>query len=295
MTRYAMPVPVVAWLASQIGTIPGCSMRELIREVGSLRIPSGHHGMEITIEGRSPTLHKFTMEWRFNVDPAQTNDAMKRQIIDQIGTWLDIQRQRAAAGERLGHAFGLPLNSYTKTEVSHLHIDASALAIRIRALLRDNTSIEMALSDVRTAIDTVHSRNGTGVVVGGRNITRSRVTICEQGGMRIVECETPLLKEQRGGPFHRIFMHGRTITVENADIPVAIRASISGRPLREVVVVHPHLDNRIVETVGETRADDGSPAITLRLAKAYVPISDYLTASLPTALDLLSHHTGATR
>lgn len=292
---------VEARVASVIGAIPGCSV--ITRGLRDLKMRSNGWGAEVSLKGWSPSLHGIHMKWDVIVGPLTDYESQVGSAVSSITRLVEMQRERAAAALSLPEtpsAFPLDKKGHG-FPVKHLEVDASALAIQIcdhgHQYTRSPPYTPEQAERARNAVlaspvtDRMH---GLGQMVseihseavdhdGGAALRGRDVAVSERRGVRALDWAQVVRTPGGKGPSGQGMLRGQTLTIDPVDIPDTVAAVLIGRPLRDLVDIHPMLSDRTIRKI--RKLVDGRVSITL--SPAQIAIAAVKDLSVADALDLL--------
>jgi hypothetical protein len=202
----------------------------------------------------SPSLHPASAD-KFMVQAGMSHD----EVLDLVST--PIARQVRACEDARRH--GVPWQPVSDEHVDHLHVDRSLIAIGVDGVrnMRDH---------LRQAIVRLHAP--ASVRYGGSGIlSRSGEMVTEveadDGVVRVLQLAT-WARRDPWFPFD-----GETLSMPDMAVPDTVMALMQGRPLRDLAVVHPALDDRIVTSMSRT-SSGGPPYILVTLVPDRVRLAD---------------------
>jgi hypothetical protein len=289
---------VAAAVASAIGSIPGCSMN--MRGVLDLKQRTGGWGALVTVDGWSPSLHGLHMQWTLVIGPSLDVEDQTASALSSIATLLQTQRDRAAAALALPcrpSAFPLDQGG-NRYAYMHLDVDASALAViigdddhrytrspphtpeqaaRHRESVLDTPALDR-MGDLGTYVSDLH--RGTTDHDGGPSLRWRDVTVSERRGRRVLDWVQLVRTPGHKGPSGQGMLRGTTLTLDPVAIPETLADLLPGRPLRDLVDIHPMLSDRIIRRL--RTLTNGRVSVTL--APAQVSIDDVRTMDVRQAL-----------
>lgn len=258
----------VAELSATIGAVPGCHVSDMtdvqVTGTGSRRI-------NLHVTGRSPSLHRQTWIWSTVVRIVGNGDSAILRGLADISDRLDLQRERADAAVALGHAFPLPMHDgYPPLEpiaIGHLTMDATALALRLNEL-PSGAPASGELHRLRALVRGIHRA----VSDPAKRIAReddAAVTDRSAADRRLdVRTLVPL---PYGKSAH---INGEMLIIPDASLPDTILATLPGRPLGDVISVHPLLDARIISKATNTPTSKGAARVRVTLKPCRVALSE---------------------
>lgn len=213
--------------------------------------------VRITARGWSPSLHPVRLQLRVQDDVTRTVEEVAMGILKGLAPALDRQRGRAASAKRLTGRVE-PLDIGYGVDLQHMHVDASldglcrtagyALADQLPAVVRrihELASDHDGGLEHRVAVGFVAEHPGS----------RGGETIREAGLM--IPCDAT-------GDRPSFIYDGAVLTIYAPPVPETMAAMMPGRPLRDLVMLHPSLDDRIVGTIGQQHVDKQHITITLK-------------------------------
>ena len=300
-----LPAAVAAHLATVVGSIPGCSLRPHVQATSPQVPMSGRIAYTLVVDGRSPSLHSIVIELPVRLATAADVQDQVDDILGQIDGVLDRQRARAAAGLELAgaaaSAFPLTTGRAGLVSIMHLHVDASALAMVVAGengsvrshawtpeqarRVRDAETMTSCWTRIREIGDHVQQLHNTADrYAGGGTLRKGSLAVAERSKMRVAEWSQGVRTPGSGATSCQGILHGGTLALDPFELPETLARAMSGRPLRDLVSIHPMLDGRIVRQV-RTGATAG-PSITLE--PVLVPLSDYQDMVVGDALEKLA-------
>jgi len=195
----------------------------------------------IHFQGWSPTLHMAQVKIDMDNPPHDRDDpALAPWVLRRIAPVIAVQRRRARAG--LAHGIATPLTCsppfHGPTEMRHLQVDASLPRLAADNGFRD---LHRGLTEaVRVLLDSGDSTGGGPLVEGDREF------LMETGpdlSVRTVGVEISL----HVGSGMEVTYDGRRLLLHGCELPETTLASAIGRPLGDLVRVHPVFDLRTID------------------------------------------------
>lgn len=275
MIQSPLSATVVAAIASRIGAIPGCSLGTAIQRWSSVTLAPDREGVELSIHGRSPSLHRINITRRVGFDPSMDSDGVADAILRQLDHTIRVQERRARAGIVAGTAFPMPLTD-RNLAIGHLRADASALALRLGSDAvrkgQDRHFPDYVLLDLRLAANAIHTNAAR--YEGGPTIGDGGSTIRDHGAASVIEVPTDFAQADPRRPGHHtglaISMVGNRVLVPGASLPETVANAVAGRRSGDIVQLHPLIDPRIV-----THIVQGDGRLDIHLQPLNVPIGEY--------------------
>lgn len=233
---------------SAVCAIPGCILSHV-----HIVEQNGIETFEIGVDAWSPSLHHILMEWQAPyVRPATATgqmdeaDAQLRAILSGIALNLAIQRQRSVAGLRIGQARPVRAEGTGASEVAHLRIDASLLALLVReGSLDGHTPAETIRREIAKPLSSLHT--GAMDNRGGHRLNDPAIAVEDSAGHPVIERAFMLSDPADTDSRHRYW--DRTVTLQVDPVPQTAAVHAVGQPLGRFAQVDPLLDDRIVEAV----------------------------------------------
>ena len=230
-----------------------------------------HFAVDIRMEGWSPTLHAVRI---VRIDSLQMTRAALDEAADVLPRAIDaiatLQRSRAQDAARMGHARPLPTR-----EIGHLDIDPALPALRGDG---PDATRKAILEAVRRAHSTSNDYSGGaamragGVLLGDRRAEDGRwLRIC-----------APNVKLRSVDGRRQATLRAFELDLEAEHLPDTVLAALAGRPLRDLVEIHPLLDDRTIRKAAN-RTGKARPGILVGLDMQVDPIDEVLGAQ-PEAL-----------
>lgn len=230
-----------AALAASFLSIPGVMLRridEVSRKTGMARI-------SMEIDGWSPSLHTISIQYMRDVplvDGEVTSDGIRKAYHDA----LIEQSARSAAGIHMGLYAPLTMDTPKRSgyagggkppylEMRHLLVDASLPAV----IAADS---EDPVRTLKRVVRNLHTQAEDWQ--GGSFVADGVGLVMECGLGRLVGSETHI-DMPRG---HSATFNGLSLGIHGTAIPESVLEQAVGRPLRDIVAVHPALDSRIVRS-----------------------------------------------
>lgn len=204
--------------------------------------------------GWSPTLHKVQVRRRESLH-------LRQEAIDEALTYFTrtfdqlaaLQRQRSADAGVLGYARPLPTR-----EIGHLDIDKAF------AILREDGP-EATRAAVLEAVRRAHA--ATNEYDGGNALHASGVLLGDsldaESGRWLRICAPNVKLRSPDGSF-RATLRGFELELDADHRPEETLAEFEGRPLRDLLEIHPLLDGRTIRTVSN-RTWKNRPGLIVRM------------------------------
>lgn len=253
----AVPSDVRTKLASLFGAIHGVAVTRIDR----VEEDSARTRLSVEIDGWSPSLHRLAIRYLRDVPKdhdGEINDnaariAFQNAVVEQVA--------RSHAGMHMGLHAPLPLDIPKRgggagagskplgIEMRHLLVDASLPAL-IAADDEDPVRI------LKGAIRDLHTQPEDSE--GGSFVANGSAMVIECGLGRLVGVDTHIDVKGHPSSFDGLALH-----VNNVDVPETLLAQAAGRPLRDIVSVHPSLDDRIVRTADTDPSGRGGIIVSL--------------------------------
>lgn len=261
---------------SAVCVIPGVTLDHV-----SLEDDAARTYVTVGIDGWSPSLHELAMEWRVELPSAgrpltvdEQADHLIQTVLPGIAPLIHEQRERSLAGLPLECARPIRRDGSSAQEVAHLHIDASTLAGLIaRGEYDGSTPADIVRRDIAGPLSVLH-RNALDIR-GGPTLTNGLATVewRTEGGL-------VTLRHDPTGNLAMCTSHGPEITLTTEPIPETAAVHAVGRPLRDLVHVSPHIDDRIIRHV-----DVHATTTIVLLEPCEVPIRDVLALGAHEAVE----------
>lgn len=215
--------------------------------------------ISVSFSGWSPSLHRISVQ---AIQPLPQEDMDEEAIADQILVQLrdvfERQRRRAGDAARLGHGSPLPNGA-----ISHLEIDRAMIP-----LAQDYGTDLMGA--MRNAVGTLH-RNEQ-LHRGGALLRQPGAMVGEvlrdEGNLRFV---APSIKIRAAGSRRAAVHHGHLVAIYAEHLPETALSALIGRPIGNLVSLHPSLDDRPVRRA-ENRGTRERPMIELGIDQHLEPV-----------------------
>lgn len=210
----------------------------------------------VRLHGRSASLHAAVTGWTLprsvlRGTAAEQDGALHRAAARQLA----VQQRRRRDGDALGDPHPFPTTPTHALRVDHLLVDASCAAIADEQAESDlATVIRQLLAFAHTAEHRLQSHT----------LNIGATSIVERGSVRTVHMPVPILGAS-GATIATVM--DRTVEMPGITLPMTALAALPGRPLGDLVRLHPALDGRRIETVAVRRG-----AIEAKLVRSDVPV-----------------------
>ena len=223
--------------------------------------------VRVAARGWSPSLHGVNLRMSTRVDLSLGADAVAEQVLIGIAGALNVQRQRSLCASRLMGRVE-PLDLGHAVDLEHVHVDASldALCRTAGYTLRGQLpTVVRRLHEPVTDHDggPIHATN-VGFVAERGHAGHDGASMIREAGLMI-----PYDGTDERPPF---IYDGASLSIHAPAIPETAAVLMAGRPLGDLIHLHPALDGRIVETIEQRDTD--RHAITVRLVRALTPFRD---------------------
>lgn len=248
-----LPLMVRLALGQAFGRIPGVHLTEA-------RL-AGTDMSDVVIEfsGWSPSLHR--LDHRLTVHPAADVEEADYagSVIDAATGILQRQTMRHRAGMEFGLSYPLPANSDFKDppETRHLTVDS---ALPLFSPAGDADLVE----ELQEAIGLMHQR------------------VCEEDGDALFASNAYALhcglghlvgaNVEREATGCRMVYNGMSLDIYGPSVPETAITQLAGRPLGDLMLIHPAIDGRIVRTAESGDAGQ-SPRLKVTLVPDAVPFT----------------------
>lgn len=258
MPKEAVHPAIVQAAWSAVGAVPGCALSHVTINVPTtqtvLRV------MTVGITGWSPSLHLLEHEWMVPVDMAPD---LKRpdhvvhaeRLVAGMRDRLNLQRARAAAALALGQPRPLRVVAGARTEIAHLHADASVLALLVaRGQEQGNAPCDMLDGIVGSGLNDLHRE---AMDHDGANILRNAVTcVHDHGRLRMVD---PAFDLTSGRPVMKAsatpagavsaVLRGDVLTVVNMEVPLTVLTGAKGLRVGRIIDIDERVAARRIDSV----------------------------------------------
>ncbi len=294
---------------SLISAIPGVVFQGMKEQVWPgmqpTRIqPSSRPGttrhFELSVDGWSPSLHKFSMQWRAAFPGTATPEELVSDLKIKLAAQIENQRNRAKAALAMNIAAPqISKAGDSDVEIGHLYIDrtlgdylAMEAAENFKKFLDARAPRKLdfeghALPDKKIAASFMRDKVLAHVAMvhfsslNDRGIDIAHGSVNDEGENSVVyeDANTGRRYVGFGKTFHHqgidTYLNWKMFVAHNVLLPhAAIGASI-GRPMHEVMPFHPMVDQRIIkeiETHSKTVALSGGGNIEVpRLVFTFEP------------------------
>lgn len=249
-----VPLKLRLALSQIMGNVPGVCF-----EHAAVPLPMNDDPeIEITYTGWSPTLHRLRHVIKVEVGVRPDSRQYAEAVADAISPIMEEQVQRHREGMRFGLSAPLPIGiKGTSPETRHLTMDTS-LAI-VAAFAEDDL-----LEDLPDALERMHRTDAREL---GPAIMDGNAYGIESGLGHIVgkSMSWDISREVH------VSCDGLAIEIYGRTAPETMLLQMPGRPLSELIQLHPELDRRIVQTAesGESRN-----SMRIRFVPEVVPYVD---------------------
>lgn len=261
-----------AAVQSAFGSIPGVGGVRVHHSRTKDAVPT--HVVSVHASCWAPSLHEADLQIGHRTTTALRDPAIGDELLEAFAPAIERQRRRAEAGLRHGIARPLPLILVKKriggsvvqpvVEMRHMHVDAA-----LPVLAADNGLVD--LPDVLRAgvlrlLDTgdhgSEPHDGEDLIVGENDV------IVDEGGVRAVGTRIALHSE----PGRSVHYDGTMVSIQGRPLAETIVAAATGRPLGDLVRLHPALDTRIVKGA-HMETSRGIDVIHVALESRWMPWS----------------------
>lgn len=243
----------------------------VVRIDGHARGPKTLVSLELS--GWSPSLHLISAQYMVTMDrpaarvPDQVAEAFRPHAMEQLG--------RSMAGMHLRLTAPLPLSGRNgpggvrvasgHPEMRHLLVDASWPAVAASAG-------EDPVAALAKTVSTLH--NGAIAWSGGNHLEQNGRVILECGLGRLVadSMDVPIADVAVSASYD-----GLALIIYGRAFPETALVAASGRPLRDLVELHPALDGRIVREA-ESEPDKGRQTV-IQFEPLLIPFGDVASAA----------------
>ena len=264
----------IAAMSTAVGAVPGCNTGPSSHALGAT---SDQRQINLHVTGRSPSLHRQSWYWSTIISLTGGDDVIAACAVDSLKDALALQHERAADGIALGYAHPLVMNEgyagMEPVEIGHLGMDRATLAIRLSEL-PSGASAKDEMKRLQDIVRAVHREPTTG---DKRTIRNPWATITDLYGRgRQLNIRTPLpLASGRSASYD-----GKRLTLPAAALPDTVMTALQGRPLGDLVAVHPLLDGRTIRRITPTKNKNGEPRLRITLDSDRILIGDALDADV---------------
>lgn len=259
----SMETDTLVAVAQALGQIPGCRLRT--------HAPSRYRRdfQRLSIDGRSPSLH--AMRIPYEIDETLSADA----VLEILKPMLALQRRRAQDAVCLG--FVSPLEADLNTMgmdgmvIGHLSMDATALGLRLGGHPSGESTAKSRIA-IATEVCRIH-----GSLQGGSRLGTARTLTLADTDVGISDrsdVRTVTGVHAPPGHFGMRYEH-RRLAMPGKSVPETTAAAMKGRPLRDLVRIHPLFDDRIVDALTNATAG-GIPRLIVQFKPLDVRIGDIL-------------------
>jgi hypothetical protein len=242
---------VRAALAALFGGVPGV----LVQRIDLVKRGRAETRLSVEIEGWSPSLHRLPVQYMRDVrttggevEPGDAHEAFRDAAIEQLG--------RSHCGRHMGLMAPLPVEAESLTsgkpfriEMRHMLVDASIPALMV-------AEEEDPVETLRRTVTTLHMQPESSE--GGAYLANGVGLILECGLGRLVGADTTIDSRDHPASYDGLALH-----VHRLQIPETVLQEAPGRMLREIVSIHPSLDERIIKSAENDASRAGSLLITL--------------------------------
>ncbi len=221
--------------------------------------------VNFSFDGWSPTLHKIRIRRRESLHLRQEAiDEALEYFTRAFGEMAALQRQRALDAGHLGYDRPLPTS-----EIGHLDID------RALPVLREDGSAATR-SAILEAVRRAHA--DTNDYAGGNSLKASGVLLGDslsEDGDRWLRICAPNVKLRAPDGSFRATLRAFELELDADHRPEDALGDFEGRPLRDLLRIHPLLDDRIVRKVSN-RTWKNRPGLIIKLDMQVDPIDAVL-------------------
>lgn len=236
-----------AAIQSAFGSIPGVSGVRVYHSRTKDAIPT--HVVRVHASCWAPSLHEADLQIGHRTTTALRDPAIGAELLQAFALAIQRQRHRAEAGLRHGIARPLPLTQAKRRiddrlvqpalEMRHMHVDAALAVVAADSGLVDLP--EVLRAGVKRLLDTgdhsAEPHDGEDLIVGETDV------IIDDDGTRAVGTRVTLRSE----PGCSIHYDGTMVSIHGRPLAETLLTAAAGRPLGDLVRLHPALDARIVK------------------------------------------------
>lgn len=229
----------------------------------------------VAARGWSPSLHWINLKFKADVDLTQSPGRIAADILQAIAPGVERQRLRSKAAHDM---FGriVPLDVGFAADVHHMWVDASLDPL---CRVAGNTLAGHLPAVVKRIHEPIMDHDGGPVHGTMAGYVEEREAPDVEGGM-IREAGVLLPFDgtegtgcEDGRPPHPPFLYdGATLSIHTDPIPETVAATLPGRPLSDLVLLHPALDRRTIASIEQ--AENGRHRITIRFVRELIRYRD---------------------
>jgi hypothetical protein len=203
----------------------------------------------------APSLHEADLQIGHRTTTALTDPAIGGELLEAFAPVIERQRRRAETGLKYGIARPLPLQRPHRRiggrlvepviEMRHMHIDAALPILAAANGLVDLPDVLRAgvLRLLDSGDHSAEPHDGGDLVVGENDV------IMDDAGVMAVGTHVVL----HSAPGRSIRYDGSMVTIRGLPLAETLIAAAGGRPLRDLVQLHPALDSRIIRHTDASR------------------------------------------
>jgi hypothetical protein len=261
-----------AAVQSAFGSIPGVSGVRVHHSRTKDAVPT--HVVRVHASCWAPSLHEADLQIGHRTTTALKDPAIGDELLEAFASAIGRQKRRAEAGLRHGIARPLPLTLVKRRvggalvqpviEMRHMHVDAA-----LPVLAADNGLVDLPgvlREGVMRLLDagdhSAEPHDGDDLVVGEADV------IVWNAGTMAVGTRVALRSE----PGRSIHYDGTTVSIQGRPLAETMLAGAAGRPLRDIVQLHPAIDARIVRNA-QAETVRGVDVIHVALEPRWAPWS----------------------
>ena len=294
---FASPAPVplhsydaaiVRALHRHLSDVPGLALTD----VTFRPISNDTMAVDLDLAGWSPTLHRVPLKLTTAFDRGYDADDAADTITGQLAPQIARQHRRANDAFALGHA--LPLRTAGEdTPIDHLLCDVAHMEMVLIGNDPDNAQSLHGLStflwDTAEKVANAHDRSHDGGLSLGVETVAIETDDADPRRILLLPSEE-LWRCPVPGEIAACDDGSVRLTIDVGPVPQAVLAAMPRRPLRDLVRVHPLLDDRLVRDIAtEGFATDGSGGVIITLPPVLAPFG-ILRRPRETALAMLSRY-----
>ena len=252
-----LPTAARAGILSLLGGICGVTPGN----VGLVKTDPTGTLLRITYTGWSPSLHAVDYDIEA-FSPWQPDDPrLHRLPCETLERALDVQRRRLEAGVAIGlhRPLEAPRPAFVGVQTSHL-VASKALIDLANALGHDfGEDIQEDLANLH------HSDEADGL---SEDLGDDRSWVSERNGMRACGRSVPIGEQDNG---RWLIYDGIHLSIGGRQVSETAAIQLAGRPLRELVEVHPVLDGLTMAAI-ENASFDEIPELRITFAPDLVAV-----------------------